>query len=202
MMASQFQQAFHHQVPPQVSNPYNQETHARNPSYHSQAAPATPGSLSQIPERAIHAAPFQPNNYPQPGFYGQPYPIVQQPQQGYYYPQQYGAGVAPNASAPAFVPAAQQSQPVPYNPASQSEAPPAPAAGQGGSTQGLIMQEMNGTFYFYDPNQLQAMPGLASYPQTQQYAPGMVTMGGMMTPSPDGFFYQQQPAPGMVYYAP
>ncbi|KAK0626902.1 CASC3/Barentsz eIF4AIII binding-domain-containing protein [Immersiella caudata] len=196
-----YQQAFHHQVPLQVSNPYGQETHARNPSYHSQAGPGTPGPLSQIPERAIHAAPFQPHAYPPSGFYGQGYPMMQPPQQGFYYPQQFGASLAPNASAPAFVPASQQSQQVPYNPSGQSDAQAASAAGQAGSGQGLVMQEMNGTYYFYDPNQIPTMGALPSYPPAQQYNPGMVGMGGMVTPSPDGFYYQQ-PAPGMVYYAP
>ncbi|KAK4453826.1 CASC3/Barentsz eIF4AIII binding-domain-containing protein [Podospora aff. communis PSN243] len=196
-----YQQAFHHQVPPQVSNPYGPETHVRHPSYHSQAGPGTPGPLSQIPERAIHAAPFQPNAYPQPGFYGQGYPMMQQPQQGFYYPQQFGASMAPNASAPAFVPAAQQNQPAPYNTGGQGDAQPTSTAGQAGSGQGLVMQEMGGTFYFYDPNQIPAMGALPSYPPGQQYNPGMVGMGGMVTPSPDGFYYQQ-PAPGMVYYAP
>ncbi|KAK0651543.1 CASC3/Barentsz eIF4AIII binding-domain-containing protein [Cercophora newfieldiana] len=197
-----YQQAFHHQVPPQVSNPYGQDAHVRNPSYHSQAGPGTPGPLSQIPERAIHAAPFQPNAYSQSGFYGQPYPMMQQPQQGFYYPQQFGASMAPNASAPAFVPAAQQTQPVGYNPNSQGDAQAqSQANGQAGSGQNLVMQEINGTIFFYEPGQIAAMSGLPSYPPAQQYNPGMVGMGGMVTPSPDGFYYQQA-APGMVYYAP
>lgn len=196
-----YQQAFNHQLPPQMSSPYTHDAHVRNPSYMSQPASATPGPLSQIPERAIHAAPFQPNTYSQPGFYGQPYPMMQQPQQGYYYPQQYGANMAPNANAPAFVPAAQQTQPVAYNPAGQADVQAAQANGQAGSAQGLIVQEMNGTYYFYDPNQLNAMAGLPSYPAAQQYNPGMVGMSGMVTPSPDGFYYPQT-APGMVYFAP
>jgi hypothetical protein len=195
-----YQQAFHHQVPPQMSNPYVPD-HMRNPSYQSQPTSGTPGPLSQIPERAIHAAPFQPNPYPQPGYYSQPYPMVQQPQQGYYYPHQFGANMAPNASAPAFVPAAQQAPSVNYNPSGQPDAQSAQPNAQSGSAQGLIVQEMNGTFYFYDPNQLPAMPGIPQYAQNQQYNPSMVGMGGMVTPSPDGFYYQQA-APGMVYYAP
>lgn len=199
-----YQQAFHHQVPPQVSNPYAQDSHVRHPSYHSQGAPGTPGPLSQIPERAIHAAPFQPNAYPQPGFYGQGYPMMQQmqqPQQGFYYPQQFGANMGPNASAPAFVPAAQQTQQAPYNPNGQGDAQAAQGNGQAGSGQGLVMQEMNGTYYFYDPNQIPSMAGMPAYQPPQQYNPGMVGMGGMVTPSPDAFYYPQ-PAPGMVYYAP
>ena len=198
-----YQQAFHQQVPPLVANPYAQDGHVRNPSYQTHSTSGTPGPLSQIPERAIHAAPFQPNTYSQPGFYGQAYPVMQQmqqPQQGFYYPQQFGTNMAPNVSAPAFVPAAQQAQHAPYNP-SQADAPPGQAGGQAGSTQGLVMQEMNGTYYFYDPNQIPAMTAIPPYAPAQQYNPGMVGMGGMVTPSPDGFYYQQA-APGMVYYAP
>ncbi|KAK5663051.1 hypothetical protein OQA88_6467 [Cercophora sp. LCS_1] len=195
-----YQQAFHHQVPPQMTS-YTSDAHARNPSYQSMPSSNTPGPLSQIPERAIHAAPFQPNAYNQPGFYNQPFPMMQQmqPQQGYYYPQQYGVNMAPNASAPPFVPAAQQTQPAPYNP-SQGDAQPPQSSGQAASASGLIVQEMNGTYYFYDPNQLPAMTGLPSYPQAQQYNPSVVGMNGMVTPSPDGYYYQQQPAP--IYYAP
>ncbi|KAK3359080.1 CASC3/Barentsz eIF4AIII binding-domain-containing protein [Lasiosphaeria hispida] len=189
------QAAFHHQVPPQVSNTYPQDTHVRQPSYHSQPI-HTPGPLSQIPERAIHAAPFQPNAYPQPGFYNQPYAMMQQAP--YYYPQQYN-NMGPNASAPVFVPAAQQNQPLGYNPSGQPDAQSNHGGGQGGSAQGLVAQEINGTYYYYDANQLSAMTGVPPFPTGQQYAPGMVGMGGMMTPSPDGFYYPQ-PAPGMVYY--
>jgi len=204
-----YQQAFHHQVP-QLPSPYSHGAHARHLSFQSQHS-GTPGPLSQIPERAIHAAPFQPNVYPhQPGFYGQPYSMMQpmqqqpmqQPQQpGYYYPQQYGSVMPPNASAPAFVPSSQQTQPVAYNPGPQNDAQAAHGNGQGGSAQGLIVQEMNGTYYFYDPNQLPAMSGLPSYTPAQSYNPGMVGMGGVVTPSPDTFYYQQ-PTPGMVYYTP
>lgn len=195
-----YQQAFHHQVPPQMSS-YTQDVPARNPSFQSLPPSGTPGPLSQIPERAIHAAPFQPNGYAQPGFYNQSYPMMQQmqPQQGYYYPQPYGTSMAPNASAPPFVPAAQQTQPAPYN-QSQGDAQASQSGGQTSSSSGLIVQEMNGTYYFYDPNQLPAMPGLSSYPQPQQqYNPSVV---GMVTPSPDGYYFQQQSTPGMVYYGP
>ncbi|KAK1760580.1 CASC3/Barentsz eIF4AIII binding-domain-containing protein [Echria macrotheca] len=201
MNAPQYHQAFHHQVPPQMANSYTQDMHMRHPSYHSQAG--TPGPLSQIPERAIHAAPFQPNAYPQTGYYSQPYPVMpQMPQSqqpgGYYYPTQYPSNLAPNATAPAFVPVAQQPQPVSYNPSGQADTQGAQATGQTPSSQGLIMQEMNGTYYFYDPNQLPAMSGFPPYPSGQQYNPAMVGMGNVVTPSPDVFY----PTPGMVYYTP
>ncbi|KAK4104612.1 hypothetical protein N658DRAFT_483512 [Parathielavia hyrcaniae] len=137
-----YAQAFHQQVPPQLPNAFAQDTHARHPSYPSQFSSSTP--LSQIPERAVHAAPFQPNPYVQPGFLGQPYSTMQ-PQQGFYYPQSFGANMAPNANAPAFVPAAQhqqhqQQQPIPLyaqQPAQGGElaVPPQTPAGQQGPSQ-------------------------------------------------------------------
>lgn len=193
--APPYQQAFHQQVPPQVPNGFTQDSHARNPSYQSQLS-STP--LSQIPERAIHAAPFQPNPYPQPGFYGQPYPAMQPPQ-GFYYPQPFGANMPPNANAPAFVPVTQQGQPSPFAQPAQNEAAPPQPGGQGASSQNLVAQEMNGMVYYYDPSQLPPVTGYPPFPSAQPYAPGVVGMGGMMTPSPDTFYYQQ-PAPGVVYY--
>ncbi|KAK3377903.1 CASC3/Barentsz eIF4AIII binding-domain-containing protein [Podospora didyma] len=194
-----YQQPFHQQVPPQVSNGYVQDSHARHLSYPSRISTGTP--LSQIPERAIHAAPFQPNTYPQPGFYNQPYPMLQaQPQQGFYYPPPFAANIAPNASAPAFVPGGQQGQPMSYNPSGQGEVLGNQTNTQTVSSQGLVAQEMNGMVYYYDPAQLPAMAGFPPYPAAQPYATGMVNVGGMMSPSPDTFYYQQ-PAQPMVYYS-
>lgn len=163
-----YQQAFHHQVPPQMTTPYPHETHSRHPSYQSQATSLTP--LSQIPERAIHAAPFQPTHYPQPGFYGQPYPVMQQmqPPQGYYYPQQY-SNLGPNASAPVFVPAAQQGPPLPYHQPVQSSPLNPESHGQGAPPQGLIAQEMGGTMYFYDPATFQQSDPTHFYQGPQAY---------------------------------
>ncbi|KAL2023784.1 hypothetical protein VTK56DRAFT_1051 [Thermocarpiscus australiensis] len=191
-----YQEAFHQQVPPQFPNGFPQDSQARSHSYQSQSS--APAHLSQIPERAIHAAPFQPTAYAQPSFYGQPYPTMQ-PQQGLYYHQPFAANVPPNASAPAFVPAAQQGQPVTYAQPAQSDTTATQPAGQGPSSQNLVAQEINGMVYYYDPSQLPQVPGFPPYPAAQPYAPGMVGMGGVMTPSPDTYYYQQ-PAPGMVYY--
>ncbi|KAL2118489.1 hypothetical protein VTJ04DRAFT_8149 [Mycothermus thermophilus] len=202
-----YAQAFHQQVPPQLPGSLSQESHHRP----HQASSAAAGS--QIPERAVHAAPFQPGAYAQPGFYGQPYPGMP-PQQPYYYPQPqpYGTNLAVHANAPAFVPAAQQqqSQPRPYaqpTPGDASAAPPppppppppAPAAAQPPTM--VNAQESHGTVYYDYYSQPPApMPGYAPYPVTQPYpAPGVVTMGGnMMAPSPDTTYYYQQPMP--VYY--
>ncbi|OBT53464.1 hypothetical protein VE04_06242, partial [Pseudogymnoascus sp. 24MN13] len=101
----QYQQLFQHQVPTQANgHAYAQEAqihpHSRNASY--QGSTGTP--LSQIPERAIHAQPFQPNTYQQQqGFYPPQYQVMPQ-QQGYYYPQQYNTGMS--AQAPNFAPSA------------------------------------------------------------------------------------------------
>jgi hypothetical protein len=191
-----YQQAFHQQVPVQVSNGFAQETHHRNPSYPSQHSTGTP--LSQIPERAIHAAPFQPNAYAQQGFYSQPYQMMP-PQQGYYYPQPFGGNIAPSATAAPFLPVTQQSQGAVYGQHGQGEPMTAPPNGQAPPGPNLVAQEVNGMVYYYDAAHLPAVPGLPSYQGAAGYVPGMVGIGGVMTPSPDGFYYPQQ-APGMIYF--
>ncbi|KAK3392091.1 CASC3/Barentsz eIF4AIII binding-domain-containing protein [Sordaria brevicollis] len=186
-----YQQAFHQQVPPQL------ESHARNPSFQSQVS-TTP--LSQIPERAIHAAPFQPNNFAQPGFYAQPVQMMP-PQQGYYYPQGMGADMQPNAAAPAFIPGGvQMPQQMAYTTSGQVDPVNSQAAAQNGASQGPVAQEINGMVYYYDPNTLPAMVTYPQYPTAGPTYGAPVGMGGMMAPGPDAFYYQQ-PQPGMVYYA-
>ncbi|TVY16159.1 hypothetical protein LARI1_G007572 [Lachnellula arida] len=201
----QHQQPFHQQVPLQVngnSYPNDAMMHSRNPSYPSQASTGTP--LSQIPERAIHAQPFQPNPYQQQqsqNYYPQqPYQVMPPPQ-GYYYPPQQGfnPGMAPSGGAPPFVPAQQQQ-------ASFSQPPPPPPQSDAASQapQNLVAQEVNGMVYYYDATQI---PAVATFPAYQPPPPsfpmqqvgGVVGIGGMMTPSPDGFYYPQQPQ-GVVYY--
>ncbi|KAK4199344.1 CASC3/Barentsz eIF4AIII binding-domain-containing protein [Triangularia verruculosa] len=183
-----YQQAFLHQVPLQIPNGFPPDAHARHPSYQSQLS-ATP--LSQIPERAIHAAPFQPTAFGQPGYYAQPYPAMQ-PQQGYYYPQGFPPpNMGPNASAPAFVPAGSQGPPpINYATSAQGDGPPQ-VPGQPPS-QNLVTQEVNGTVYYFNANEIPSVAGYPPFPLTQPYPPGMV-------PAPDGYYYQQ-PTPGMVYY--
>ncbi|RGP79180.1 hypothetical protein FLONG3_2751 [Fusarium longipes] len=192
-----YQQAFHQQVPIQMANGLSQESHARQPSYPSQHSTGTP--LSQIPERAIHAAPFQPHTYGQQSYYNQQ-PYQAQTQQGYYYPPSYNnPGMGPSTVAPAFVPG----QPGPsgsFTPQNQPEQPamanngPPPAAGPN-----LVAQEVNGMVYYYDASQLPPVNNYSTYSAPQSYQPSVMGMGGMVTPSPDGFYYPQQ-ASGMVYY--
>ncbi|KAL2196164.1 CASC3/Barentsz eIF4AIII binding-domain-containing protein [Corynascus similis CBS 632.67] len=206
-----YQQAFHQQVPPHLPNALAQE-HARHASYQSQFSSSTP--LSQIPERAVHAAPFQPNTFAQPGFYNQPYAPMQ-PQQGFYYPQTFNnAHMGPNANAPAFVPASaqQQVQPAQYTQTAQGEGLAVQSSGQGAPQpqqtqqqppQNLVEpRESQGTVYYDYYSQAPPMPGypppFTGGPQPYTAGPGMVGMAAapMMAPSPDTFYYQQP----MVYY--
>lgn len=204
-----FQQAFHQQVPMQVANGYHHEAHTRQPSYPSQHSTGTP--LSQIPERAIHAAPFQPNTYGQPGpqqqpqqpYYNQqPYPA--QSQQGYYYGQNYpGSNMPATGAAPAFVPSGQSAMSGSFTPQHQAE-PQGPPGNPGAASSGpnLVAQEVNGMVYYYDASQLPPVNNYPSYPNPPSYQPSVMGMGGMVTPSPDGAFYYPQPsAPGMLYYS-
>lgn len=198
----QSQQPFHQQVPIQVNDTnyqHNGMLHSRNPSYPSQASTGTP--LSQIPERAIHAQPFQPNPYQQQPqtFYPQQYVMAQPPPQGYYYPQTFNPAMAQPAGAPppyiSTQPQQQQSYP-------QTAQQPDQSTSQG--TTNLVAQEVNGMVYYYDAAQI---PNVNSFPTYQpppsypmQQVGGVVGMGGMMTPSPDGFYYPQAQQ-GVVYYS-
>ncbi|KAL3424572.1 hypothetical protein PVAG01_03853 [Phlyctema vagabunda] len=196
----QHQQPFHQQVPTQVNGHGYQEPmpHSRNPSYPSQASTGTP--LSQIPERAIHAQPFQPNPYQQPGYYPQQSYPVMPPPANYYYPQQsFNSQMGPSVGAAPFIPNQQQQQPPAFSQASQQPEVPAPQPAQS-----LVAQEVNGMVYYYDAAQI---PNVNTFPAYQQPASypmpqvgGVVGMGGMMTPSPDGFYYPQGPQ-GVVYYS-
>ncbi|WEW60417.1 hypothetical protein PRK78_005903 [Emydomyces testavorans] len=187
----QQEQPFHHQVPMALNgSSYGPETagyssHLRHVSHPPQVS-ATP--LSQIPERAIHAAPFQPYPYPQPQSY---YGPASYPSGPVMYPganpefSQYNAPVPPGP-APVFVPAGQQ---IPY------AMPPRPTAEQTAQP-GTVAHESNGTVYYYDASQFPSYPN-ATYPVPPQG--GVVGMGGMMTPP--GTYYYPQPPNGTVYYS-
>ncbi|KAF3479900.1 extensin [Arthroderma uncinatum] len=161
-------------------------SHMRHMS-HPPPTSATP--LSQIPERAIHAAPFQPVPYqqqPQPGqqaYYGQPY--------------QASPMYAPPASGTEY----------PYTPAGPGPGP-APPAGPG-----TVAHESNGTVYYYDASQVTAPgsssgasvgggPGQGQPPQPQSQGQGVVGIGGMMTPPGPTTYYYPPPVQqnGHVYY--
>lgn len=198
-----YKTAFHQQVPPQVSNGPQQESHIRCPSYPQQHSTGTP--LSQIPERAIHAAPFQPTAFPQPppppqGFYSHTYPMVQNQQAYYYHHQQsYPTAMGPVAGgAPAFVPSGQDPQAMPYAQAPAPE-PAAGAAGGGPASGGsrLISQDIGGTMYYFDPSQLPPMATYPPYPSAQGYVLPGYGVNGMTTPNPDVMFYSQ-PGAGLA----
>ncbi|KAG7150942.1 hypothetical protein HYQ46_000071 [Verticillium longisporum] len=185
-----FHQAFHQQVPPQVSNGLGPDGHSRQPSYPSHLSTGTP--LSHIPERAIHAAPFQPTHYGQQNYYGHQQSYGMMPQQpGYYQPPAYNGGVMPSpASAVPFIPASQQAQSQNYPQQSQYE-----QHGPGGNP-GMVAQEVNGMVYYYDASQMPPSNNYQGYQGPPVYGSGVPGMAGMVAPSPDGFFYPQQ-APGM-----
>ncbi|KXJ91081.1 CASC3/Barentsz eIF4AIII binding-domain-containing protein [Microdochium bolleyi] len=181
--AQPYEQAFHQQVPVQVSNTLEHSRHASYPSQHSIGTP-----LSQIPERAIHAAPFHPTHFSQPNYYP-PYQTMQ-PQYGQYYPQ----GPYPNSGNPH---AAGVNYPAGMPP---NQPPMDGGAGPGGAN--LVAQEVNGMVYYYDAAQIPPpMPSYNPYSAPQQNYPvpgsGFGT-NGMVTPSPDGFYY---PPSGTVYYS-
>lgn len=174
-----YEQAFHQQVPVQVSNTLEHSRHASYPSQHSTGTP-----LSQIPERAIHAAPFHPTHFAQQNYYP-PYQQMMQPQYGQYYPQgQYAGSSHGGAYAQGMPP------------------PPQPAAdptGQSGAS--LVAQEVNGMVYYYDASQVQQpMPSYNPYSAPPQHypVPGGHGVNGMVTPSPDVLYYPPQ---GTVYYS-
>ncbi|KAH7326199.1 CASC3/Barentsz eIF4AIII binding-domain-containing protein [Stachybotrys elegans] len=192
---------FHQQVPMQMANGMHHESHSRQPSYPSRHSAGTP--LSQIPERAIHAAPFQPTVYGQPpNYYNQQPYQPPQPQPNYYYGPGYSgpgmatSGAPPPPPPPAFVPPMQHGMPGSFAP--QPHPDPHAAAGQPGSN--LVAQEVNGMVYYYDASQLPPVNTYPPYSAPQGFQSNVMGMGGMVTPSPDGYYYPQ-PAPGMVYYS-
>ena len=170
----QQEQPFHHQVPV----PANGAVYPPDVAGH--LPPHTQTPLSHIPERAIHAQPFQPYDQPQPQAF---YPPAYGPGNAYY--PVTGAEFTPyNAVAP-FPPTGQQ---VPYMPG-----PPMPTTEQP-SQSGTVAHEAGGTVYFYDASQMYPNPYTAPAPPGPG---GVVGMGGMMTPPSSGYYYPQQPA----YYA-
>ncbi|KAH0347288.1 hypothetical protein KCU83_g6891, partial [Aureobasidium melanogenum] len=167
----QEQQPFHNQLPQHIA-----EGSISTLSASSDMAPPPPGPsaymypggtpLSNIPERAIHAQPFQP---PAPNYYSSFAPT------GYYYPgqpAQYGA-------MPSYAPPTAQA----------SYAPPeAPMASD--PQQGTMAHESNGMVYY---TQMPQYTSQDSYLQPQSYA--VHGMGGMMTPSPEGAYYYANAGP-------
>ncbi|KAI5236427.1 hypothetical protein E4T43_08616 [Aureobasidium subglaciale] len=161
----QEQQPFHNQLPQHIT-----EGSISTQSASSDMAPPYmyPGGtpLSNIPERAIHAQPFQP---PVPNYYSS------YASSGYYYsgqPMQYG-------TMPSFAPPTAQ----------QSYAPPEPPMA-GDSQQSTMAHESNGMIFYTQMPQYAPQDG---YLQPQGYT--VHGMGGMMTPSPEGAYYYANAGP-------
>jgi hypothetical protein len=193
----QQEQPFHQQVPaPANGHGYVQGSqpfpHSRHPSHQSQVS-GTP--LSQIPERAIYAQPFQPYPFQQPsGFYP-----PNQPPGAVFYPmgnpeyQNYNAPTGPVVSGPGYAPPGPQQAPY---------AMPAPASAPSTDQSGTVAHESNGMVYYYDSSQLYAgnpAYSSSSMPVAPPPPGGVVGMGGMMTPPGSGYYY---PQPQGVYYPP
>ncbi|KAL2816312.1 CASC3/Barentsz eIF4AIII binding-domain-containing protein [Aspergillus granulosus] len=170
---AQQEQPFHHQVP------YGPDAPASYPPpAHTAATP-----LSQIPERAVHAPPFQVYGFQQPQPY---YPGPYQPGAVYYpvagtaYAPYNNGGAGPGAPFPG-------GQNVPYMvPGTHTPSEPPSQAG-------TVAHEEGGTVYYYDASQM--------YPSSTFGVPpagGAVGMGGMMTPG-TAYYY---PQPQGVYYPP
>ncbi|KAF7715612.1 Uncharacterized protein PECH_000976 [Penicillium ucsense] len=181
----QQEQPFHHQVPLTISGSGPEHLQQGPPSQLSK----TP--LSQIPERAIHAQPFQPYGYQAPGFYPGYHPgPIYYPGSGMEYPP-YNGPMGPGISVPNY-PSGPQPMPymVPPPPADQSSQP------------GTVAHESNGTVYFYDANQMYTDASYGAQGQSQA-AGGVVGMGGMMTPPGTTFYYPHPPgANSGAYYGP
>jgi hypothetical protein len=186
------QQPFHHQVPQSVNGNPEQPSfppHTRQQSYPNQPSSGTP--LSNIPERAIHAQPFQP--YQQAGYQQ---PVFNGPQPYYYSAGNGGPAQYPQNAviAPMFVPNTQQGgylvpTVIPGAPQGVQQPPSAASV-----PTGWVAHEQNGMVYYLDPSQLYAPQ--EGFAQPNYTVPGM---GGMMTPTPDGYYYPQA-AQGQVYY--
>lgn len=189
--AQQQQQPFHQQVPAQVAtHMYAPDLsilpHSRHASYPSQASGGTP--LSQIPERAIQAQPFQPYPYQQPQTFYPP----QYPQPIYFYPPaEHLPSGAPSMAAPPFIPGQQYPYAIPF-----ATAPPLSMT-EPTTQSGTVAHESNGMVYYYDSTQLATSgehdPGYSQpvYPIPQNG--GVIGIGGMMTP-PVQYFPQPSPA--------
>lgn len=164
---TQPEQPFHHQISRYPHDPSARSAHPAHPSM-------TP--ISHIPERAIHAQPFQPYGFQPPqGYYPPSYPpgAAYYPVSGPEYPP-YGGAMGP-AVSPAFPPGQQ----APY----MMSAPH--TTGEQPSQPGTVAHEAGGTVYYYDTNQM--------YPTMPPPGPE-----GAMAPS--GATYYYPPPQGGMYY--
>ena len=179
----QQEQPFHQQVPVPVNGGLNYGP--TDQSVTSQSSHAQ--QLSHIPERAIHARPFQPYDVPQQQQQQQQAPPAPTAAQGFY-PSQYPAPAAyyPEYGPPSYnTPMANS-----YAPQFPYMVPSGPADQQTGGT---IAHEAGGTVYFYDAGQM-------TNTQFPPFAPGgsAATVAEGTTP-PSSYYYAHQAQPNMYY---
>jgi hypothetical protein len=177
------QQPFHHQVPHQMNGSVqdpNAYSHSRQVSYPN-PPPASGTPLSNIPERAIHAQPFQPYQVGYNQYGGQP---------AYYY-----TGGTPTAGqftqgaviAPMYVQTPQQGGYI--MPTIAAATPPQQPAS--GPIPGFVAHEQNGMVYYIDPSQMYTPPAPEGYGSGNYAVPPA---------DPNGYYYPQ--VPGTMYYPP
>lgn len=169
----QQEQPFHQQVP-MPSGP----TYAPDSCLLSQSSYTPMSQLSHIPERAIHAQPFQPCGFQQPqGFYPVTYPSG-----AMFYPvsgMEYSPYIAANCPTPS-VPTFQSAQQIPYM------MPPPPTSVEQPSRPGTVAHEAGGTVYYYDTSQV-PVSGQFAYPPPM---PNSETRAvGMMTSQTPTYYY-------------
>lgn len=190
----QQEQPFHQQVPahivahPLAEDPNILYSRSRRQS-HAGVTGGTP--LSQIPERAIYAQPFQP--YPMfPHGY---FPIQFHPGATFFPAPgmdtaMFNGAMPTSVLAPNFVPGVapgSAAQAAPQQPADSSSQP------------NTLAHESNGMVYYYDPSLFPPVPQGPMTPYGMPPGGGVVGMGGMMTP-PAHFYYPQ--APNGMFYNP
>ncbi|KAI9827303.1 MAG: hypothetical protein M1826_006407 [Phylliscum demangeonii] len=218
---------FHQQVPLNVHGGPGPVT-ILYPAHTRDSLPlAPPGSrtpLPQIPERAIHAPPFQPQyvpvpvTVPAPAYYAPPY-HGGHPAHAYFYPP---ADAHARPSSPRQAPPPPSAAPPgplvvvsmpPSHPASLPAPPPPPALPlplplplPAPGPAGTVAQESNGMVYYYDAAQIYGAPQHHAYPAATTYSGGsMMGVGvgvGMGPAGLDGGYLYPGPGAGPVYYGP
>ena len=176
---------FHQQVPSDMAAYRTPEDPAilySGSRRHSRAGMSSSTPLSQIPERAIYAQPFQ----PYPIYSQQAYFPLQYPNGAAFHPMlnaqaaMYNGAMASTLMAPSFYPAGVVS--------THTTAPQMPSNtdAQSAQTANAVAHESNGMVYYYDPNQMsESAPNGFSMPPASMMA------------APPAFYYP--PANGMFY---
>lgn len=189
----QEQQPFYHQVPAHMTGQILAERHEVLSS--SQFATSNAARGGQVAgnsiEAAINAEPFQPAHIGQEALYNTSYTTAQP---AFYYNMppdgQAEHYTGDPLAAPVYVQQGAYLVPM-YMP--QNIGPDEAAAI---AQAGMYAQERNGMVYYYDSNPLG--PNTESGSAMGYSVPGA---GGMMTPGPEGYYYNQG-APGIMNYYP